>query len=96
MSCQCRVSPVFDPRIVAKPADARLVADYIRWQAPWLLQLPRLETGTRERLEKLARQAADKVAQYHALYPCVVNQREMNAALVEAVMKRAQSAEKSK
>lgn len=79
-----------------QPADARLVADYIRWQAPWLLQLPQLETDTRERLEKLARQTADKVAQYHALYPCVVNQQEVNAALVEAVMKRAQSAEKPK
>jgi hypothetical protein len=69
-----------------------LVADYIRWQAPLLLQLTRLDASTRQKLEILARQAPEKVARYHNLYPEIIDQQQINAALVAAVMTQARNA----
>jgi hypothetical protein len=71
---------------------AHLVADYIRWQVPLLLQLTRLDASTRQKLEILARQAPEKVAQYHKLYPEIIDQQQINAALVAAVMTQARNA----
>jgi hypothetical protein len=57
---QCLIRQSWD-----RPRDAGLVADYIRWQAPLLPQLTRLEPEVWTNLEILARQAPEKVAQYH-------------------------------
>ncbi|WP_455218572.1 hypothetical protein, partial [Kaarinaea lacus] len=65
--------------------------EYIGWQAPLLLQLRGLEFAIRQKLEILARQAPEKVAHYYNLYPEFIDQQQINAALVEAVMKRAQT-----
>ncbi len=70
---------------------AKLVADYIRWQAPLLLQLFRLDASMRQELEILARQSPEKVARYHNLYPEIIDHQQINAALVEAVITRAQN-----
>jgi hypothetical protein len=70
---------------------ANLVADYVRWQAPLLLQLFGLDASTRQKLELFARQAPEKVARCHILYPEIIDQQQINAALVETVMIRAQN-----
>jgi hypothetical protein len=82
---QCLIRESWD-----KSRDMELVADYIRWQAPLLLQLPYLETDVRKKLEILARQALERVAQFHNLYPEIIDRQQINAALVEARMKEAQ------
>ncbi|KPJ96516.1 MAG: hypothetical protein AMJ53_00575 [Gammaproteobacteria bacterium SG8_11] len=86
---------VFPPCLIRETWEdsraANLIADYIRWQAPLLLQLTQLDSETRKTLEILARQEPEKVAQFHNLYPEIADQQQINAALVEAVMKRAQN-----
>lgn len=71
-------------------AHAQLIADFHAWQAPWLLSLTQLDRDTRQRLEQHARQQALVVEKQHRLYPTIIDQNGMNAALVEAVMRRSQ------
>ena len=84
---------VFPPCLIREKWDearaVNLVADYIRWQAPLLLQLFGLDNSVRRKLEILARQAPIKVTRYHKLYPEIIDQQQINAALVEAVMTQA-------
>ncbi len=65
------------------------VADYHAWQAPWLLLLPSLPDGLRASLERAAARQAVLVAAQHVLYPRVVDRHTVQAALVEAAMRRA-------
>ena len=65
---------------------SRLIRDYHAWLAPWLLLLQGLETDMRGELERQARSQALEVARQHRLYPEVVDQGQINAALVEAVL----------
>ena len=69
---------------------AQLIADFHAWQAPYLLSLSHLDRATRQRLEQQARQQALAVEKHHRLYPTIIDQNGMNAALVEAVMRRSQ------
>lgn len=71
-------------------AHAQLIADFHAWQAPYLLSLSHLDRATRQRLEQQARQQALAVEKHHRLYPTIIDQNGMNAALVEAVMRRSQ------
>ncbi|MEJ5211993.1 MAG: hypothetical protein WHV61_11285 [Burkholderiales bacterium] len=71
----------------------QLAADFQAWQAPWLLALPDLDTVLRAELERQARQQAAVVERLHRLYPEVVDRKMINAALVEAVLCRAQAEE---
>lgn len=64
----------------------RLIHDYHAWLAPWLLLLQGLDVDTRARLERQARAQAREVARQHRLYPMVVDQGQINAALVEAIL----------
>lgn len=64
-----------------------LAEDFLSWQAPWLLQLQHLRDATRGLLERAARQRAHLTAALHRLYPAVVDEREIRAALVEARMR---------
>lgn len=68
-----------------------LIQDYHAWLAPWLLLLPDLETVRRGELERQARTQALEVARQYRLYPRVVDQGEINAALVEAVLLSSQA-----
>lgn len=64
----------------------RLIEDFHAWQAPWLLLLHGLDVQTRRSLERHARSQALEVARQYRLYPEVVDQGQINAALVEAVL----------
>lgn len=70
--------------------DIRILAeDFLAWQAPWLLQLQHLSRDTRTWLERAARRRARLTASLHHLYPVIVDQRQIRAALVEARLKGA-------
>ncbi len=71
---------------------ARLVRDYLDWQAPCLLMLPSLPLEERQRLEHLARQHAEAVEKHHRLYPETVDAAQIQAARVEAMLCRTQPA----
>jgi hypothetical protein len=64
--------------------DRRLVADYIAWKAPQLLQLQRLSSENRQRLEHLAVMQAEVVERLWRLYPEIHNKDLLNSARVEA------------
>lgn len=72
-------------------AHAKLIADFHAWQAPWLLSLAQLESATRQQLEQQARQYALSVEKHHRLYPEIIDQSGIKAALVEAMMRRSQA-----
>ena len=54
---------------------------------PWLLLLTSLDDTKRVSLEQLARQRALDVARNHRLYPAIINEKEIKAALVEAMLR---------
>ncbi|NTV94498.1 MAG: hypothetical protein HGA75_03675 [Thiobacillus sp.] len=62
----------------------RLVADFIAWQAPWLLLLDGLDDATRAGLERQARSRAAEVARLFRLYPTLIDPEQIGAARVEA------------
>lgn len=66
---------------------SRLLQDFFHWQAPWLLLLAGLGREQRAALEQQARKRALDVARNHRLYPAIVNDREIKAALVEAMLR---------
>lgn len=72
-------------------ARRQLAEDFHAWQAPWLLALPDLPTAVRARLEKQARQQAEVVERLHRLYPETVDRTMIDAAVVEAMLCRAQA-----
>jgi hypothetical protein len=71
-------------------AHAALIADFLAWQAPWLLSLSRLENATRQQLEQQARQQALAVEKHYRLYPEILDHQGIKAALVEALLRRNQ------
>lgn len=71
-------------------AHAALIADFLAWQAPWLLSLSQLESATRQQLEQQARQYALSVEKHYRLYPEIIDQQGIKAALVEALLQRSQ------
>ncbi len=72
-----------DPRVQA------LVHDYHLWQAPLLLTLPGLSRTTRAFWESLASTQAEAVLRHYRLYPEIVDKQMVDAALVEAQLRRA-------
>ncbi len=66
-----------------------VVQAFCAWQATLLLMLWNLEPTTRSQLEHAARGRAVLVQAYHRLYPVVVNESAIKAALVESVMRSA-------
>lgn len=64
-----------------------VMREYIQWQAPWLLQLD-LSEDLRRQLEVAAAREAMAVDKLHLLYPCVLDEQVLNAARVEAAMRR--------
>ena len=54
---------------------AALVADFHRWQAPWLLQLPGLHEATRARLETAAWGRPVQTARVYRLFPRVLDRQ---------------------
>lgn len=71
-------------------AHRRLIDDFHAWQAPWLLVLPSLDVPTRRVLEEHARRQPFLVETQYRLYPELVNDGLIQAALVEAMLRRSQ------
>lgn len=70
-----------------------LINAYIDWQAPWLLLLHNLSDEDRSTLEQSARKQALLVDSFFRLYPTVIDSAAINAARVEAMMRRSQAEE---
>lgn len=85
----------FPPLFIAaeKRDDARqrLIEDYHDWQAPWLLTLPDLGAKTRIRFERVARRRPFLVERLFRLYSEILDDAEIQAARVEAALRRAAS-----
>ncbi len=69
--------------------DESLVAAYLRWQAPWLLELQSLGEDIRQQLEIQAVRRAQLVNDRYRNYPQITNRKALNAALVEARLRDA-------
>ena len=63
----------------------RLVADYLAWQAPWLLQLE-LEVTLRKRLEQAAWQRPRETGRVYRLFPVICDDAGLTVARVKARM----------
>jgi hypothetical protein len=72
-------------------ADAALARDYLEWCAPALLTLPGLCHETRQRLEQAARSQALRVDALYRLYPQIIDQGLIDAARVEAKLRRSRA-----
>ena len=66
----------------------RLLHDFTRWQAPWLLLLPTLDTGLRREHEQHARVQAIKVAGQYNLYPDIIDREAIDSARIEARLRK--------
>ena len=86
----------FPPRFLSETghdaAHQRLVADFLAWQAPWMLLMPNLDTTARRALEQQARCQPFVVEQQFRLYPEIIDDTPILAARVEAALRRSQSA----
>ncbi len=73
---------------VGSPAQRRLIQDFLAWQAPCLLLLQDLPPAVREELERQATARALCVDKHYRLYPDINNKDLINAARVEATLRR--------
>jgi hypothetical protein len=83
--------PLFLSACDHSPAHQQLVEDYLAWQAPCLLLWPGLDRPTRAALEQQARRQAFTVERQFRLYPEIIDADAIQAARVEAVMRRSQA-----
>lgn len=67
---------------------ASLIEAFIQWLSPYLLVLDFLRDAQRENLELTARNHALLVDKMYLLYPKIINQQAINAARVEAMMRK--------
>ncbi|MFV2003817.1 MAG: hypothetical protein ACC650_01375 [Gammaproteobacteria bacterium] len=72
-----------------------LVDTFIQWLSPYLLVLDFLRDTQREMLELTAKNHALLVDKMHLLYPKIINQQAINAARVEAMMRRSNQTKNS-
>jgi hypothetical protein len=89
----------FPPHFLSLEHEAphrQLVADYLGWQAPWLLLLDTLTIEARREMEALARKRAAEMVKQHRLYPAVADPAQIKAALVEMVLREKQPETKDK
>ncbi len=66
----------------------QLLNDFSRWQAPWLLLLPTLDSGLRREYEQHARLQAIKVAGQYRLYPEIIDREAIDSARIEARLRK--------
>ena len=64
--------------------DTRLVADYLAWLAPWLLQLDNYDDDTRRALEKQAWQRPMLCARQYHLFAKVLDRKQLKVVRVQA------------
>jgi len=65
-----------------------LINEFIQWQSPWLLLLASISESQRMILEEKSQRRALVVDQLHTLYPEVIDVRLINAARVEATLRK--------
>ena len=87
------LSPRLFPRMLVEQqwnneSDSALFEDFISWLSPWLLMLDFLKDSQRKDLEASARKQALLVDQMHLLYPKIINKMDINAARVEATIRK--------
>lgn len=87
------LSPRLFPRLFIEQSwdnepDTALVDDFIDWLSPWILLLDFLKDPQREAFESAARHQAMIVDRMHPLYPKVVCDKHINAARVEAMLRK--------
>lgn len=68
----------------SEPEDAGLVREFLRWQAPWLLQLFELDPGTRAWLERAAWARPVATNKVFRLYPLVLDREGLRITRVKA------------
>jgi hypothetical protein len=73
----------------------KLVDAFIHWLSPYLLVLDFLRDTQREKLEITARDHALLVDKMYPLYPKIINRKAIDAARVEAMLRRSVQAEGS-
>lgn len=71
------------------PLDAEVATDYLDWIAPRLLTLQRLDDTERARLEQVACRQAVALEAVFALIPRIIDRKALDAARVEARLRRA-------
>jgi hypothetical protein len=82
--------PLFLANVGHDAAHRQLIEDFLAWQAAWLLVCPCLDTDTRRQLEQCARLQATVVERQYRLYPQMIDEDAIKAALVEAILRRSQ------
>lgn len=70
------------------PLHDTLISEFHNWQAPHFLLLHNLDDETRSLLEQQAKQRALLLDKLFHLYPKIINQEIINAARVEALLRR--------
>jgi hypothetical protein len=75
-------------------SDETLIEAFINWLSPYLLVLDFLKDTQRKTLERSARQYALIVDKMYPLYPKIIDQQAINAARVEAMMRKSQQTKK--
>lgn len=65
-----------------------LINEFIQWQSPWLLLLDTLSESQRMIFEETSRGRALVVDQLYQLYPEIINNSFINAARVEATLRK--------
>lgn len=70
--------------------DEMLVRDYLEWQSPMLLTLWGLDRERRGQLEKMACKQAVRLSHFQHLLPELVDEKKINAALIEARIRQSQ------
>lgn len=70
--------------------DESFINAFINWLSPYLLVLDFLKDTQRESLEQSAKSQALVVDKMYPLYPKIIDQQSINAARVEAMMRKSQ------
>lgn len=66
----------------------KLIQEFLAWQSPCLLLLQNLDASVRRRFEQLATSRALSVDQQYRLYPAILDEAAIQAARVEATLRR--------
>jgi len=91
-----QLSPRLFPKMLVarewdKAEEKSLVCAFLNWLSPCLLLLDFLRDPQRAELERLARHNAPLVERMYPLYPKIIDRKSMNAARVEAILRKANS-----
>lgn len=87
------MSPRMFPRMFVEQqwdtdSECALFNEFINWLSPWLLLMDFLSDSQRKIFETTARQHAMLVDEMHLLYPKVISEKDINAARVEAALRK--------